>query len=154
MRATVKIYCLGTIQNLDNFAASAIDRPYGLDHNFGNGKCDIYLFKVKQHDWLTKQGIIHEAWSPLASGPKEMMSDQFLQEIGQKYGKTAVQIALKVLVQEKVWTIPRSVNPEHIKDNIDLFDFELTDDEMAALRKLDKKQWCGWPKEMSEDLNY
>lgn len=53
-----------------------------------------------------------------------------------------------------VWTIPRSVNPEHIKDNIDLFDFELTDDEMATLRKLDKKQWCGWPKEMSEDMNY
>ena len=83
-----------------------------------------------------------------------MMSDQVLQGIGQKYGKTAVQIALKVLVQEKVWTIPRSVNPEHIKDNIDLFDFELTDDEMAALRKLDKKQWCGWPKEMIEDLDY
>lgn len=114
----------------------------------------VYNQQVKQHDWLTKQGIIHEAWSPLASGPKEMMSDQVLQEIGQKYGKTAVQIALKVLVQEKVWTIPRSVNPEHIKDNIDLFDFELTDNEMAALRKLDKKQWCGWPKEMSEDLDY
>lgn len=60
--------------------------------------------------------------------------------LAEKYRKTPAQILLRFLTQKDIIVIPRSTNPEHIRENFDLFDFELTADEMAQLSALDKKE--------------
>ena len=66
--------------------------------------------------------------------------------LAEKYRKTPAQVLLRFLTQKDIVVIPRSTKPEHIRENFDLFDFELTADEMAQLSALDKKEpWIGRP---------
>lgn len=98
---------------------------------------------------------MHESYSPLGNGQQNLMSNPVLKEIGEKYGKSPIQVILRYLVQNDVVTIPRSTNPAHIKSNIDIFDFELDNDDLKKLRALDeRKPIAGWPAEMREDENY
>lgn len=113
---------------------------------------NLDLQQGKMHDFLEKEDIIHESWSPLAQGARSLNTNPVLSKLGQKYGKTGVQILLRFLTQWKVMTIPRSINPEHIKANFDIFDFKLTDDEMKEIRALDKhRSAVGWPASMRVD---
>ena len=115
----------------------------------------MFLQQWKMHEFLEKDGIIHESYSPLGNGQQNLMSNLVLQEIGSKYGKSPIQVILRYLIQNNIMTIPRSTNPEHIKSNIDIFDFELGEDDLKKLRKLDqRKPIDGWPAEMREDEDY
>ena len=98
---------------------------------------------------------MHESYSPLGNGQQHLMGNPVLTEIGEKYGKSSIQVILRYLVQNNVVTIPRSTNPAHIKSNIDIFDFELDSDDLKRLRVLDeRKPIDGWPAEMREDEDY
>lgn len=113
---------------------------------------NLNLQQSKMHEFLAKENMIHESWSPLAQGAKNLNSNPVLAKIGEKYGKTGVQVLLRFLTQWKVMTIPRSTNPKHIQSNFDIFDFKLTEDEMKEIRALDKhKTTRGWPKTMEVD---
>lgn len=113
---------------------------------------NLNLQQAKQHEFLAKEGIIHESWSPLAQGARRLNNEKVLKQLGAKYHKSGVQILLRFLTQWKVMTIPRSINPEHIKANFDIFDFRLTDDEMKAIRQLDQhRSSIGWPASMQQD---
>ena len=115
----------------------------------------LLLQQWKMHEFLEKESIVHESYSPLGNGQQHLMSNPVLTEIGEKYGKSPIQIILRYLVQNDVVTIPRSTNPAHIKSNIDIFDFELDSDDLKRLRVLDeRKPIDGWPAEMREDENY
>lgn len=80
--------------------------------------------------------IVTVAWSPLGQGG-DLLNDPTLTVIGAKYGKTPAQIVLRWNVELGIVTIPRSSNPERLAQNIDIFDFALTDDEVAAISALD-----------------
>ena len=69
----------------------------------------------------------------------EILRDPVLNEIGAAHGKTAAQVIIRWHIQEGFSVIPGTSNPEHIKENIDVFDFELSDEEMAKIRALDKE---------------
>lgn len=113
---------------------------------------NLNLQQGKMHDFLEKENIIHESWSPLAQGARSLNTNPVLSKLGQKYSKTGVQVLLRFLTQWKVMTIPRSINPDHIKANFDIFDFKLTDDEMKEIRSLDKHHSVtGWPASMRVD---
>lgn len=115
----------------------------------------LLLQQWKMHEFLEKESIVHESYSPLGNGQQHLMSNPVLTEIGEKYGKSPIQIILRYLVQNDVVTIPRSTNPAHIKSNIDIFDFELDSDDLKRLRVLDeRKPIDGWPAEMREDEDY
>lgn len=114
----------------------------------------VYLQQKKQHAWLNEHEIVHESWSPLASGPRAMIKEPLLNELGAKYHKTPVQIALRFLTQEQILTIPRSVNPDHIRQNFEIFDFSFNQAELTALRALDQKRGGSWPQAMAEDQDY
>ena len=115
----------------------------------------LFLQQWKMHEFLEKENIVHESYSPLGNGQQNLMSNPVLTEIGEKYGKSPIQIILRYLVQNDVVTIPRSTNPAHIKSNIDIFDFELDSDDLKRLRVLDeRKPIDGWPAEMREDEDY
>lgn len=115
----------------------------------------LLLQQWKLHAFLPKEGIAHESYSPLGSGTQDLLENKTLQTIGQKYGKTPVQVALRFLVQNQIITIPRSTNPQHIQSNIAIFDFSLTDADLAQIRALDKRRPIdGWPEAMREDEDY
>ena len=75
----------------------------------------------------------HESWGPLAEGRNNLFSDPTLSQIGARYSKSVAQVVLRWLVQRDVVVIPKSVRPERMAENIDVFDFALTDDEMARI---------------------
>lgn len=93
-----------------------------------------------------------EAWSPLAEGKHGIFRNKSLLRIGEKYGKTSAQIALKFLIQNGIVIIPKTTHKERMVENINLFDFNLTDDDLQEIRLLDTgRNVTGWP---SDALRY
>ena len=90
--------------------------------------------------FLDKEGIMIQAWYPLGHGDHALLEDTVITGLAEKYGKSTVQVILRWHIQSGNIVIPGSKNPEHIKSNFDLFDFELTDDDMEQMRSLDKKK--------------
>ena len=90
--------------------------------------------------FLDKEGIVIQAWYPLGHGDKALIQEPLFTEFGKKYGKSNAQIILRWHIQAGNIVIPVSKNPAHIKDNFNLFDFALTDDEMAKITALDKQK--------------
>ena len=87
---------------------------------------------------LDKYGIKLMSWYPLGHGDKSLIHEPVFAELGKKYGKTPAQVILRWHVQMGFVVIPGSKNVDHIKDNLNIMDFELTADEMAEIAKLDK----------------
>ncbi len=90
--------------------------------------------------FLAKEGMVIQAWYPLGHGDKALREEPLFTELAKKYGKSNSQIILRWHIQSGNIVIPGSKNPEHIKANLDLFDFALTDGEMAEISTMDKKQ--------------
>ena len=88
--------------------------------------------------FLKENGIVPQAWYPLGHGDKALLQEPLFAQLGKKYGKSAPQIILRWHIQSGNIVIPGSKNPDHIKSNFDLFDFALTDDEMAQITALNK----------------
>ncbi|RIN12461.1 aldo/keto reductase [Staphylococcus warneri] len=86
---------------------------------------------------LQKEGILVEAWAPFAEGKNNLFSNETLQNIGDKYGKSIAQVVLRWLVERDIVVLAKSVNPERMKQNLDIFDFELTDEDKAQIATLD-----------------
>lgn len=84
----------------------------------------------------TRMGLM--AWSPIGHGDKSLINEPVFTELAQKYGKSNVQIILRWHVQSGNVVFPGSKNPDHIRDNFNIFDFTLTDEEMAEIAKVDK----------------
>lgn len=88
--------------------------------------------------FLKENGIVPQAWYPLGHGDKALLQEPLFAQLGKKYGKSAPQIILRWHIQSGNIVIPGSKNPDHIKSNFDLFDFALTEDEMAQVAALNK----------------
>ena len=103
---------------------------------------EAHIFYQKQEfqNLMKNYGTSLMAWSPLGAGMKEIFSNPTIKNIAQKYSKTPSQIALKFLVQRNIIVIPRTCHKDRMIENINLFDFELTSEEMEALSKLDKNK--------------
>lgn len=97
-----------------------------------------YSQEKKLKEFLDKEGIVIQAWYPLGHGDKALLEEPLFTELGKKYGKSNAQIILRWHIQAGNIVIPGSKNPIHIKDNFALFDFALTDEEMARIAALDK----------------
>ena len=97
-----------------------------------------YFQEQELKSFLSKEGMVIQAWYPLGHGDKALLEEPLFTELGKKYGKTNAQIILRWHIQDGNIVIPGSKNPAHIKDNFDLFDFSLTEEEMAKIAALDK----------------
>lgn len=102
-----------------------------------------YLQLNELVDYLKKNKIIPLAWSPLSRGNSSLLNDQVLEKIGKKYNKTSAQIALKFNIERGVIVIPKTNHIERAKENFDLFDFSLTEEEMDQIKKIDKNERSG-----------
>lgn len=87
---------------------------------------------------MAKENVRLESWGPLARGNKDLFSEPAIQRIAEAHGKNAAQVILRFEHQEGAIIFPKSTNPERIKSNMDIFNFTLTDEEMDAMRALDK----------------
>jgi 2,5-diketo-D-gluconate reductase A len=94
------------------------------------------ITRPEQRAYDTEQGIVTEAWSPLGAG-NNLLQEPALVSIAEKYGKTPAQVVLRWHIELGVVAIPRSGNPRRIAENMDIFDFALTTDEVAAISALD-----------------
>ena len=142
-RQMEKAYKEGKVKaiGLSNFNQGQIEEIQGL--------CEVkpavlqtevhpYFQEQELKKFLSKEGMFIQAWYPLGHGDKALLEEPLFTELGKKYGKTNAQIILRWHIQDGNIVIPGSKNPAHIKDNFDLFDFSLTEEEMAKIAALDK----------------
>ena len=86
---------------------------------------------------MRERGVQIESWGPFAEGRNDLFTDPLLSGIGAAHGKSVAQVVLRWLIQREVVVIPKSVRPERMAENLDVFDFLLTDDEMARIAEMD-----------------
>lgn len=96
--------------------------------------------------YVQSKGIVVQAWYPLGGRgyQKELLNDKVLKEIAQNHNKSIAQVILRWDIQKGVAIIPGSGNPSHIKENIDIFDFELTEEEMQKIKALERNEKHDW----------
>src|SRR3954464_12209580 len=86
---------------------------------------------------MRERGVQIESWGPFAEGRNNLFTDPTLTEIGAAHGKSVAQVVLRWLIQRDVVVIPKSVRPERMRENFDVFDFELTAEDMQRIAALD-----------------
>ena len=144
-RAMEKINVEGRARaiGVSNFAADRL-----LDLIINNevvpavNQIETHTFKqnTEYHELLKAEGVQIESWGPFAEGKNGIFTDPVLTEIGRAHGKSVAQVVLRSMIQRGVVVIPKSVDPDRMAQNLDVFDFELTDGEMARVAGLDTGQ--------------
>ena len=116
-------------------------------------ECHPYYQQNELKKRIEKYGTVIESWYPIGHGNKGLINESLFTKLAQKYNKTNVQIILRWHIQEGTIVFPRSTNPVHIEENFEIFDFELTEDEMNEIRKLDSgKRFFNMTLEQQEQM--
>ena len=100
-------------------------------------ECNVYFQRENECRYLKEQNILMQAWSPLAAGKEDLFTNEILCKIARKHQKSVAQIILRWLVLRGIVPVVKSANPVRIKENLDIFDFSLSEDEMKKITSLD-----------------
>ena len=114
-------------------------------------ECNPFFQQKPLREEMEKYGIKLEAWYPLGHGNKELLENEYLVSLANKYNKNVGQIILRWHYQEGIISLPKSTNDERIKGNIDIFDFELTDEEMKNIQAMDTGKGTHDPEDLSNE---
>jgi 2,5-diketo-D-gluconate reductase A len=114
-----------------------------IDHNeitpaVDQIECHPFFQRAEEQALMRDRGVQIESWGPFAEGRNDLFSDPTLSEIGAAHSKSVAQVVLRWLIQRDVVVIQKSVRPGRMRENIGVFDFELTDDEMARIAAMDR----------------
>lgn len=101
-------------------------------------ECHPHDQRDEEIKWMREQGVQVQAWAPFAEGRKGMFQEPVLLDIGRKHGKTPTQVILRWHLQRQVAVIPKTVHRERMIENSDIWDFTLDEEEMKAIKTLDK----------------
>jgi 2,5-diketo-D-gluconate reductase A len=101
-------------------------------------ECHPFFQRADYQELMRERGVQIESWGPFAEGRNNLFSDPTLSEIGEAHGKSVAQVVLRWLVQRGVVVVQKSVRPERMRENIDVFDFELKDEEMERIAGMDR----------------
>ena len=101
---------------------------------------NVFHQQTTAQTYNKKYEVQMEAWAPFAEGRNNMFTNPELKAIGDKYGKSIAQVILRWLVQRGIVPLAKSVKKERMQENINIFDFELSDEDMAVIAKMDKKE--------------
>lgn len=126
------------ISNFEGKYIEELETKWEIVPQFIQVEAHPYFTQQELRKTLDKYGIRLMAWYPLGHGDKSLINEPVFAELGKKYGKTPAQVILRWHTQMGFVVIPGSKNVDHIKDNLDILDFKLTDEEMAEIAKLDK----------------
>jgi diketogulonate reductase-like aldo/keto reductase len=95
--------------------------------------------QIETQKFLKENGVQIESWGPFAEGKKDLFKNELLSSIGKKYNKSIAQVVLRWLTQRGVVAIPKSVRKERMEENFNIFDFQLSPDDMTSIETLDQK---------------
>lgn len=96
--------------------------------------------QIEAQKWMNKYNVVTEAWAPFAEGINGLFTNQKIAEIGKKYNKTVAQVVLRWEIQRGVVVIPKSVHEDRMRQNFDVFDFNLKEEDMKLMETLDQKK--------------
>lgn len=100
-------------------------------------ECNVFFQREDERQYLNQQNIVMQAWSPLAAGQGNLFTNPLLCEIAEAHNKSVAQIILRWIVQRGIVPVVKSSNPTRMKENLDIFDFTLTENEMKKIATLD-----------------
>ena len=101
-------------------------------------ECHPFFQRTADQELMRGQGVQMEGWGPFAEGRNNLFSDPTLSEIGEAHEKSVAQVVVRWLIQRNVVVISKSVRPERMQENLEVFDFELSDDQMAQIAAMDR----------------
>ena len=128
------------ISNFEGKYIEELETKWEIVPQFIQVEAHPYFTQTELRKTLDKYDIKIMSWYPLGHGDKSLINEPVFAELGKKYGKSSAQIILRWHTQMGFVVIPGSKNVDHIKDNLDILDFKLTDEEMAEIAKLDKNE--------------
>ena len=128
------------ISNFEGRYLEELETEWEIAPQFIQVEAHPYYTQKELRKTLDKYGIRLMSWYPLGHGDKSLINEPVFAELGEKYGKTPAQVILRWHTQMGFAVIPGSRNVDHIRDNLNILDFELTDEEMKDIAKLDKDQ--------------
>ena len=126
------------ISNFEGKYIAELETKWEIAPQFIQVEAHPYFQQDELRKTLDKYGIRLMAWYPLGHGDKSLINEPVFKALGEKYGKTPAQVILRWHTQMGFVVIPGSKNVDHIKDNLDILDFKLTDGEMEEIGKLNK----------------
>ena len=134
-----KVRALG-ISNFDNWPEAFYDIVDNMEIKPAvlQIECHPFAQRLETRELAEKYDIQIECWYPLGHADQRLLNNDVLSKIAEAHGKSVVQVILRWHMQEGFSAVPGSTNPEHIQENIEIFDFELTDEEMEQIRALDE----------------
>ncbi|MDE6868421.1 MAG: aldo/keto reductase [Clostridia bacterium] len=147
----------GAWRALEDLYAQGIIRAIGISNFYPDRMVDICSFariapmvnqvethphnqQIEAQKWMEKYGVQIEAWAPFGEGRGGLFTDETIAKIAAKYNKTVAQVILRWELQRGIVIIPKSVHIERMEQNFNVFDFELSKEDMATMASLDKKQ--------------
>jgi len=141
-QAMEDLYKEGKIKaiGLSNFDHDQMDELMGyarVKPTVNQIETHVFFQQEEANKILKNHGIQHEAWSPFAAGRNGIFENQTLADIGQKYNKSIAQVCLRWHYQRGIVAIPRSSQKAHMMENLDIFDFELSSEDLLTIAKLD-----------------
>lgn len=157
-RAMEELYAAGKVRaiGVDNFTPDRL-----ADFLFWNKvkpavnliECNAFFQRETDRAYLESQNIQMQAWSPLAAGQGKLFENETLCSIAKAHGKSVAQVVLRWLVQRNIVPLVKSENPQRMKENLDIFDFVLTDAEMQQIAALDTGHSCFGSRDTAEKVN-
>lgn len=103
-------------------------------------ECNPFAQQSEIRAIMAQSGVKTECWAPLGQGNRDLLTDETITQIGERYGKTAAQVILRFEILDGMITLPKSVHAQRIRSNFEIFDFTLTDEEMDTIRTLDRNK--------------
>ena len=126
------------ISNFEGKYIAELEKEWEIAPQFIQLEAHPYFAQDELRQTLNKYGIRLMSWYPLGHGDRSLIEEPVFRKLGEKYGKSSAQVILRWHTQMGFVVIPSSRNVDHIRDNLDIMDFTLTDDEMAEIAKLNK----------------
>ncbi|MFV8813628.1 aldo/keto reductase [Aerococcus urinaeequi] len=128
---------------ISNFKSSKMIEFVGLNEvtpQINQIEVNPWNQRIEDQEWHEKYGVQVEAWAPFAEGRHDLFTNPILAEIGRQYGKSIGQVVLRWLIQRGIVALAKSVRPERMAENIDIFDFELSSEDIEKITALDMKE--------------
>lgn len=128
---------------ISNFKSSKMIEFFGLNEvtpQINQIEVNPWNQRIEDLEWHEKYGVQVEAWAPFAEGRHDLFTNPILAEIGRQYGKSIGQVVLRWLIQRGIVALAKSVHPERMAENIDIFDFELSLEDVEKITALDMKE--------------
>ncbi|GGH98647.1 MAG TPA: aldo/keto reductase [Staphylococcus sp.] len=145
-KAMEDLYNEGKIKNIgvSNFHVNHLEellKQASIKPVINQIECHPYLIQKDLRAYLEAQKIVAQSWSPLMNG--QILEDEVVKEIANELGKTPAQVIIRWNIDENIVVIPKSVTPSRIEENLNVFDFELSDSQLSRLNALNKDERIG-----------